>query len=214
MALQLKNTGFSLAFIAALALCGCEALKEMSGGGEASDVPWPQQSATLTNQDVIVLQSGIVTAQINQMDKPEDILSINVILLDGEGKTAVDLLFSEKAVYSIQKKPPGEQTAELLGIHKAFAKQLKAIKSSSIPMRLLPNTPMVVGRSSMVGVKEPPFPPYRHSIDKRQHASITPGLTCGPGTQARGREAKPKPQGCGKSTSEPPGEPWRARSVG
>ena len=102
------------------------------GPEEAATVSadWPAENAQLTNTDILAIQSGALTATLNQRLASSEVQQVEVRLLDGSGKTSVDMLLVEKAIYEMQSQPPAEQTRSLIAMHTLLAGVVRASTSS------------------------------------------------------------------------------------
>ncbi|MFZ5478323.1 MAG: hypothetical protein ACOZNI_16265 [Myxococcota bacterium] len=87
---------------------------------------WAEKPAGLTNADVLDLYSNILTARINaEMADPRTGTQAQVILLDRDGKTHLQMLIPEAAIAEVQKMAPGQQTAEMLKMHQGLVKAVR-----------------------------------------------------------------------------------------
>ncbi len=89
---------------------------------------WLNAPAAMTRADLLELYSQVISARMNsQVDQMKPILALEVRLVDNEGKSHFDIVISEEAIARMQKLAPGQQTGDLLKLHKKMVEALTNI---------------------------------------------------------------------------------------
>ena len=109
----------TMARLAVLMCAGCTGLMEGLSEPEADSLPWEERVVELTNGELAALGSARFTHALNQKSRSGAVVEHQVRLLDGEGATSVDVLFSERSVWALQQMTAAEQTSQMQGLHAA-----------------------------------------------------------------------------------------------